>query len=330
MFDHPNPTAFHAIFFKLLELLNKELTNQELRDCWPVLDKKQEAEFRRKVVGLLKLYQKDYPEDLPYTNPSLFQSPGGRKFIIFLNKFTSFVVKVLVMKNDLILHKPTVKKGFRQLRKKLLLNLAVKAEDSLKEAVEDQEEIQKMELKAKHSGMQVLRNYNDYKKRLEEMEHIPTETEEESSPESLEIFDQKCQLVKNSFQELVEASREIQNSFDIIEYVSDDTVQKPVLNLLELPPSYLGSSLTTSFQSLLGTALVAAERVLSVDTALPNISLEKEEVKQILANLQAVQEELINNKGLAKDAVGKMVEESRKMVSLSKPPKYPHVLCWPS
>ena len=329
MFDHPNPTAFHAIFFKLLELLNKELTNQELRDCWPVLDKKQEAEFRRKVVGLLKLYQKDYPEDLPYTNPSLFQSPGGRKFIIFLNKFTSFVVKVLVMKNDLILHKPTVKKGFRQLRKKLLLNLAVKAEDSLKEAVEDQEEIQKMELKAKHSGMQVLRNYNDYKKRLEEMEHIPTETEEESSPESLEIFDQKCQFVKNSFQELVEASREIQNSFDIIEYVSDDTVQKPVLNLLELPPSYLGSSLTTSFQSLLGTALVAAERVLSVDTALPNISLEKEEVKQILANLQAVQEELINNKGLAKDAVGKMVEESRKMVSLSKPPKYPHVLCWP-
>merc|ERR1712203_1010923 len=71
MFDHPNPSAFQTVFYKLLELLNKDRASQELRDCWPVLDKKQEAEFRRKVAGLLKEYQKDYPEDLPYTNPSL-------------------------------------------------------------------------------------------------------------------------------------------------------------------------------------------------------------------------------------------------------------------
>ena len=317
MFDHPNPAAFHAIFFKLLELLNKELTNTELRDCWPVLDKKQEAEFRRKVVGLLKLYQKDHPEDLPYTNPSLFQSPGGRKFIIFLNKFTSFVVKTLVSKSEMIMHKPTVKRGFKQLRKKLLWNLTVKAEDSLAEAVEDQEEIQKIEMKAKTTGTQVLMIYSDYKKRLEELEQTTTETGEETSTESLEIFDQKCQFVKTTFEELVSASREIKTSFDIIEYVSDEGVVKPVLNLLELPPSYLSSNLPTSFQSLLGTALLAAEKVLSAKTALPDINLDSAEVKMILANLQAVQEELVNNRGLAKVAVGKMLEESQKIVSLS-------------
>ena len=316
MFDHPNPTAFQAIFFKLLELLNKEQTNQELRDCWPVLEKKQEAEFRRKVVGLLKLHQKDHPEDLPYTNPSLFQSPGGRKFIIFLNKFTSFVLKVLVLKNDMILHKPNVKRGLKLLRKKCFFNLIVKAEDSLTEAVEDQEEMKKMEMKAKATGMQVLRKHGDYKKRLEELESRPTETEEESSAESLEMYDQKCQFVKDSFDELVESSREIKKSFEIIEYVCDDGVDKPVLNLLELPPSYLSSNLTTSFQSLLSAALLTTQRVIKPDLSLPNINLDVEEVKQITASLQAVQEELLNNKCLAKDAVEKMLEKSQKMVSL--------------
>ena len=317
MFDHPNPSAFQAIFFKLLELLNKEQTNQELRDCWPVLERKQEAEFRRKVVGLLKLYQKDHPEDLPYTNPSLFQSPGGRKFIVFLNKFTSFVVKVLVLKNDMILHKPIVKKGFKVLRKKLYWNLTVKAEDSLKEAVEDQEEIQRMEIKAKTTGMQVLKKYGDYKKRLEELEQRPTETEEESPTENLDMFDQKCQYVNKTFNELVDSSREIKKSFDIIEYVCDEGVEKPVLNLLELPPSYLASNLTTSFQSLLNAALLTTKRVIKPDISLPNISLDNEEVKQTLASLQAVQEELVNNKGLAREAVGKMLEKSQKIVSLS-------------
>ena len=317
MFDHPNPTAFQAIFFKLLELLNKEQTNQELRDCFPVLEKKQEAEFRRKVVGLLKLHQKDHPEDLPYTNPSLFQSPGGRKFIIFLNKFTSFVLKVLVLKNDMILHKPNVKRGLKLLRKKCFFNLAVKAEDSLTEAVEDQEEMKKMETKAKTTGLQVLRKHEDYRKQLEELETRPTETEEKSSAESLGMFDQKCQVVKESFDELVESSGEIKKSFEVIEYVCDDGVDKPVLNLLELPPSYLSSNLTTSFQSLLSAALLTTERVIKPDLSLPNINLDVEEVKQITASLQAVQEELLNNKSLAKEAVGKMLEKSQKMVSLA-------------
>lgn len=61
----------------MLNLLNQEKTKTDFRDCWLILDKKQEAEFRRKVVNTVKEYQKEFPLDLPYTNPSLFQSPGG-------------------------------------------------------------------------------------------------------------------------------------------------------------------------------------------------------------------------------------------------------------
>ena len=72
----------------------------EFRDCWPILDKRQKAEFRRKVVLLIREYQKDFPTDLPYTNPSLFQSPGGRKFVAFLHVFSNFVVKVSIEKYE--------------------------------------------------------------------------------------------------------------------------------------------------------------------------------------------------------------------------------------
>ena len=131
------------------------------------------------------------------------------------------------------------------------------------------------------------------------------------------MFDQKCKVVKESFDELVESSGEIKKSFEVIEYVCDDGVDKPVLNLLELPPSYLSSNLTTSFQSLLSAALLTTERVIKPDLSLPNINLDVEEVKQITASLQAVQEELLNNKSLAKEAVGKMLEKSKKMVSFA-------------
>ena len=81
-----------------------------MRDCWPILDKKQEAEFRKKIVNMLKEYQKEFPLDLPYTNPSLFQSPGGRKFVAFLQVFSTFVMKMYINKYDVtFLSKPVTK-----------------------------------------------------------------------------------------------------------------------------------------------------------------------------------------------------------------------------
>ena len=317
MFDHPNPSAFQSVFFKLFELLDKDRVKSELRDCWPVLDKKQEAEFRRKVVTLVKEYQKEHPEDLPYTNPSLFQSPGGRKFIVFLNKFTSFVLKVLLARNDLILHKPTVRRGFKQIKSKLFLNLAYQADKSLKEAVEDQEEAQKLEKKAKNTGEIVLKKYADYKKRLEALENETPSKGEETSEESLEALDEKSRLSKQTLEELFQVSAALKKSFNVIQYVSDDTVNKAQLNLQDLPASCLNSTLSSTYQSLLGTALRCSQKVLDGKTQLPQGSWiqDSEQVKQILMTLKTVQEDLNNNKSLAEVAVGKMLSISQTIVS---------------
>ena len=319
MFDHPNPSAFQRVFYKLFEILNKEHVTKELRDCWPVLDKKQEAEFGRQVAGLVKVYQKDYPEDLPYTNPSLFQSPGGRKFVVFLNKFTSFVLKIQLSKNEMILHRPAVKRSQKQLRKRLFSNLVIKGEDSLKEAVEDQEEAQKVERKAKCAGESLMRKYGEYKKRLEALKPLEEKIEGEDSTEpdneSLREFDDKCTLVKDTFQDLLQVSSSLKKSFDVIEYVSGDSGEKVGLNLLELPSSSLSSSLSTSYQHLLTTALQCSEKVLTGKRDLPSWGQDNQDLRQILDSLKVVEEDLISNKRLTGAAVDKLQAVSQTIVS---------------
>ena len=77
MFDHSNPSGFQQIFHYLLQLLHKDKSNQEFRDCWPILDKKQEADFRRRVASMIKDFQKDHPDELPYCNPSIVWTGAG-------------------------------------------------------------------------------------------------------------------------------------------------------------------------------------------------------------------------------------------------------------
>ena len=92
-FDHSNPVAFQQVFHFLLSQLVPDKAKAEFRDCWPILDKKQEAEFRRKVVFLVKEVQgKIITAPLPQVNPALFMSPGGVKFKTFLSNLASQVI----------------------------------------------------------------------------------------------------------------------------------------------------------------------------------------------------------------------------------------------
>ena len=84
-FDHSNPVAFQQVFHFLLSQIVPGRVKTECRDCWPILDKKQEAEFRRKVVMLVKEVQGSLvTAPMPQVNPALFMSPGGHKFKAFL------------------------------------------------------------------------------------------------------------------------------------------------------------------------------------------------------------------------------------------------------
>ena len=91
-FDHSNPVAFQQVFHFLLSQIVPARVKAECRDCWPILDKKQEAEFRRKVVMLVKEVQGTLiTAPLPQVNPALFMSPGGHKFKAFLSNLATQV-----------------------------------------------------------------------------------------------------------------------------------------------------------------------------------------------------------------------------------------------
>ena len=99
-FDHSNPVAFQQVLHFLLSQLVPDRAKAEFRDCWPILDKKQEAEFRRKVVTLVKEVQGTIiTAPLPQINPALFMSPGGPKFKTFLSNLSSQVTQRCSQRN---------------------------------------------------------------------------------------------------------------------------------------------------------------------------------------------------------------------------------------
>jgi len=138
LFDHVNQKAFqHVILF--LFATYDEKTKTEFRDCWPVLDKKQESEFRRKVVGFIKNFYKEFPGELPYTNPALFHTPGGRKFKEFLNLFSAFVLRMVLEKTykvKAIPSRPTGPKSENHPLRLFYRNLVTKTSLALKTSVQ--------------------------------------------------------------------------------------------------------------------------------------------------------------------------------------------------
>ena len=113
----------------LFGIIDKEKRAIEFRDCYPILDKKAESVFRQKcyswytgtsasyndkTLNVLKSHLKrlDHVKietlqysvfyfialasddtDLTSINASIFQSPGGRKFLNFINPFVRYVAK---------------------------------------------------------------------------------------------------------------------------------------------------------------------------------------------------------------------------------------------
>jgi len=164
-FDHSNPGAFQQAFHFLFGLIDAEKFKSEMRDCWPVLDKKQESEFRRKLVGMIKDLQKDYPNELPILNPSLFQSPGGRKFLCFLKSFSTLVLKIL---SGATLARPK-SKGLSQQLQFGITDRFIKSQRSLvQDAFSNQSELVTAEVKSKETVDFFSREFSNRKQSLEE------------------------------------------------------------------------------------------------------------------------------------------------------------------
>ncbi|KAL0970340.1 hypothetical protein UPYG_G00240650 [Umbra pygmaea] len=92
MFDRPNKDAFYIVTNFLLEKLNPTRFHDEYRNCWPVLDHKADAEFRKVTCAWLKDLTDEQDSTVPKVVASLFLSPGGPKFINLIFHLTKHVM----------------------------------------------------------------------------------------------------------------------------------------------------------------------------------------------------------------------------------------------
>jgi len=288
MFDYSNPPGFQQVFHFLLQLINQDKSNQEFRDCWPILDKKQEADFRRRVSSMVKELQKDHPDELPYCNPSLFQQPGGRKFISFLSKFTTFVLICQVRSDDILL-KTCPKRPI--IRKLCFKNLVNQTQRIYEAAVKDQEEIEDIEEEAVETVGAILEKYEQHKLALQELpdEDVDTPDDPDLSGKKdhlLETEDRAKQLFKS-----------ISKSFETINFVVEGGVDKIKLDFNELKGlEGDGNSLATVYQALIKTALTTAEMTLAEKTSIMidhncNVETERETLSRLKKGLEKAHEE---------------------------------------
>ena len=294
MFDHANPSGFQHVFHFLLKILSKEKSSQEFRDCWPILDKKQEADFRRRVVAMIKEYQKDFPDELSYTNPSLFQQPGGRKYLNFLSIFSTFVLKCSVRNDaDEILNKPS---PTSQNIKKISLKLLVRQTQSvLEETVNGQEEIEGIENEAIEAIGSIMEKFNEHKKKLGE---IPDEEEESPKDPDLTGKEEQIQDAEAGAKQLFKS---IAESLDTIHFVAEGGVDKVQLDLNELHGLKKdGNPLSTIYQSLIKTVITTAEMAAAKKTSIVfdkncNVETERQILSQLRNNLEETYKDLKEN-----------------------------------
>ncbi|GFO24734.1 HAUS augmin-like complex subunit 6 [Plakobranchus ocellatus] len=105
MFTLPNKAGSEAVFHFLFNRLNPGLFKEQFRDCWPVLDRKAELQFRKICHTWLTSIQADDPDaHLPRINASLLLSPGGRKFVHLLYRFSTYVLTKTMTKEHVTVH----------------------------------------------------------------------------------------------------------------------------------------------------------------------------------------------------------------------------------
>ncbi|XP_029464643.1 HAUS augmin-like complex subunit 6 [Rhinatrema bivittatum] len=92
MFDKPNKDAFSMIAHFLFSKLDNSRCKETFRHCWPSLDKKRDAEFRKLCCEWLRKISDECGSSFPQVVASLFLSPGGAKFVQLMYHFARYVV----------------------------------------------------------------------------------------------------------------------------------------------------------------------------------------------------------------------------------------------
>ncbi|XP_065640078.1 HAUS augmin-like complex subunit 6 isoform X1 [Hydra vulgaris] len=133
MFSLPNRKCMEVVVYFLFKKLNKESTLEIFRNCWPIIDKKSEQEFRKQTIDWITRIKKDDPEcNLPNITPSLLITPSGEKFYQFLFYFSVYTLKqkakAISKKDDLLplwVNLSNVKKKFSLQIQKSLMSVVI-------------------------------------------------------------------------------------------------------------------------------------------------------------------------------------------------------------
>ncbi|XP_034020736.1 HAUS augmin-like complex subunit 6 isoform X2 [Thalassophryne amazonica] len=92
MFDKPNKDAFYVVTHFLLKKLNPTRFHEAYRYCWPVLNPKADAEFRKVTCAWLREIMDETANAGSRVVASLFLSPGGPKFVSLILHLASHVM----------------------------------------------------------------------------------------------------------------------------------------------------------------------------------------------------------------------------------------------
>ncbi|XP_068164033.1 HAUS augmin-like complex subunit 6 [Antennarius striatus] len=92
MFDKPNKDAFYIVTHFLLDKLNPARFSEAYRYCWPVLDHKADAEFRKVTCAWLREIMDEISKSGSKVVASLFLSPGGPKFVHLMLNLANHVM----------------------------------------------------------------------------------------------------------------------------------------------------------------------------------------------------------------------------------------------
>ncbi|KAM8933538.1 HAUS augmin-like complex subunit 6 [Pelodytes ibericus] len=92
MFDKPNKDCAFVVFHFLFAKLDSVRCKEVFRHCWPPLDKKRDADFRKACCDWLRKISEEAGSGFPQVVASIFLSPGGPKFVQLLYHFARYVM----------------------------------------------------------------------------------------------------------------------------------------------------------------------------------------------------------------------------------------------
>ncbi|XP_008434092.1 HAUS augmin-like complex subunit 6 isoform X2 [Poecilia reticulata] len=93
MFNKPNKEAFYLVIRFLLEKLNPARFHESYRHCWPVVNHKADAEFRKVTCTWLREIMDEMANAGSKVVMSLFLSPGGPKFVSLMLYLATHVMQ---------------------------------------------------------------------------------------------------------------------------------------------------------------------------------------------------------------------------------------------